>query len=150
VSGATRGPRVALAVQYGVSRRALPARPTLRRWARAAAGRDVDVTLRFVGRREGRRLNRAFRGRDYATNVLTFVYPGTPTLAGDIAVCAPVVAAEARARAIRRADHLAHLVVHGMLHQQGYDHERRADARRMERRESDILTGLGLPDPWRV
>lgn len=145
-----RGPDVALAVQYGVSRRALPARSTLHRWARAAAERDVDVTLRFVGRREGRALNRAFRGRDYATNVLTFVYAGTTTLAGDIAVCAPVVAEEARARAIRRSDHLAHLVVHGMLHLQGYDHARRADARRMERRESTILTGLDLPDPWRA
>jgi len=134
-------------VQYGV-RRTAPAAPRLRRWARAALNREARVTLRIVGAREGRALNRCYRGRDYATNVLTFVYSGRP-LAGDIALCAPVVAREARSRGISREAHYAHLVVHGLLHLQGYDHEKRADAARMERRERRILAALGYDDPYR-
>jgi probable rRNA maturation factor len=125
----------------------LPRRPTLRRWARAARERDAAVTLRVVGAREGRALNARYRGRDYATNVLTFVYDGGATLAGDLVLCVPVLRREARERPSFRA-HCAHLVIHGMLHLQGYDHERAADARRMEAREAALLAHLGYPDPY--
>jgi len=125
----------------------IPSDTLLRRWARAALARPAEVTLRFVAEAEGRRLNREFRGKDYATNVLTFVYAGRP-LAGDVVICAPVVAREAREQGKAVAAHHAHLVVHGMLHLQGHDHERDADAVRMESRERRILARLGFPDPY--
>ena len=103
---------------------------------------DIEVAAA-----EARRLNRDFRGKDYATNVLTFVYGDTP-LAGDIVICAPVVAREAREQGKAVAAHWAHLVVHGLLHLQGHDHERDDEARRMERREKRILAGLGFADPY--
>ena len=119
------------------------------RWARAAAA-SGEVTLRYVGEAEGRRLNGEYRKRDYATNVLSFPY-GEPGQAayGDIVVCAPVVAREAREQGKDVAAHHAHLVVHGVLHLRGYDHERgAADARRMESLERRILRELGFPDPY--
>jgi probable rRNA maturation factor len=116
----------------------------------AALERDAEVTLRIVGKAEGRKLNLAYRGRDYATNVLTFAYPDQPTLSGDIVLCAPVVRQEARAQRIELAAHYAHLVVHGMLHLQGYDHERDREARAMERLETEIVARLGYPDPYAV
>jgi len=106
------------------------------------------VTLRFVAEAEGRRLNREFRGKDYATNVLTFVYAERP-LAGDIVICAPVVAREARSQGKDVDAHHAHLVVHGLLHLQGLDHETGAEARAMEARERAILARLGFLDPYR-
>jgi len=138
-----------MSTQFAVAARGRPSRRRLRAWAQAALERDVQVTLRVVGRAEGRRLNRDFRGRDHATNVLTFVYsePGQP-LAGDIVLCAPVVEAEARAQGKTSDAHYAHLVVHGMLHLQGYDHERSAAAAAMEARESEIVTRLGYADPY--
>ncbi len=138
-----------MSAQFAVSARGRPSRRRLRAWAHAALERDVAVTLRVVGRTEGRRLNREFRGQDHATNVLTFVYsePGQP-LAGDIVLCAPVVEAEARAQGKARDAHYAHLLVHGMLHLQGYDHERSAAAAAMEARESEIVTRLGYADPY--
>ena len=141
-------PQLTLTVQSTVDSSALPRRPTLRRWARAALERDARVTLRFVGAREGRVLNHRYRGRDYATNVLTFVYDEGVSLAGDIVLCAPVVAKEARAQGKRLLAHYAHLVIHGMLHLQGYDHERDVDAARMEAREADVLRGLGYANPY--
>lgn len=141
-------PRLTLSVQYAVQSRDLPSRATIRRWTRAALERDARVTVRIVGGTEGRSLNRRFRGRNYATNVLTFVLCEHPTLEGDLALCAPVIAREARAQRKSRAAHYAHLVVHGLLHLQGYDHERRRDALAMERRESQIVTRLGYPDPY--
>ena len=105
------------------------------------------MTLRYVAEAEARRLNLEYRGRDYATNVLTFVYSSRP-LAGDIVVCAPVVAREAREHGRTVADHHAHMLVHGLLHLQGLDHEAEAEARVMERREARILAGLGVPDPY--
>jgi len=141
-------PRLALTVQSTVDSSALPRRPTLRRWALAALERDARVTLRFVGAREGRALNHRYRGRDYATNVLTFVYDEGVSLAGDIVLCAPVVANEAHAQHKRLVAHYAHLVIHGMLHLQGYDHERDADAARMEAREADVLQGLRYANPY--
>ena len=122
-----------------------PAAARLRAWALAAAPAGALVTLRVVGLSEARRLNRSFRGRDYATNVLSFPYSRAQ---GDIVLCHPVIAREARAQGKRLAAHYAHLVVHGMLHLRGRDHRRAADARRMERAEIRILRGLGFGDPY--
>lgn len=143
-------PRLALAVQYAVDEARAPMRTRLRRWARAALERDCAVTLRIVGAAEGRRLNREFRGRDYPTNVLTFVYGHDPVTMGDIALCAPVIAREAREQGKTPEAHWAHLVVHGMLHLQGYDHEKVREARRMEALEIRIVMELGYPDPYRM
>lgn len=141
-------PELALSVQYGVDESALPSRPRLRTWAKAALIEDARVTLRFVGAREGRALNRNYRGRDYATNVLSFAYPEFTPLAGDIVLCAPVIAKEARAQRKPLEAHYAHLVVHGMLHLQGLDHESNSEAKAMEARETEIVTGLGYADPY--
>jgi probable rRNA maturation factor len=145
-----RGPRLALSVQYAFRATQLPSQKELRRWASAALVQDAAVTLRIVGEAEGRRLNREFRGKDYATNVLTFAYPDQNPLAGDIVLCAPVVQQEAQAQGIGLAAHYAHLIVHGMLHLQGYDHERAAAAQLMETLETEIVTQLGYPDPYAV
>jgi probable rRNA maturation factor len=142
-------PRLELAVQYATRVRGLPSRAQVRRWTRAALERSARVTVRLVGAGEARALNRSFRGRDYATNVLTFVMRERPRLEGDLALCAPVIAREARAQRKSAAAHYAHLVVHGVLHLQGYDHESGADARVMERRESSIVARLGYPDPYK-
>lgn len=142
-------PRLSLTVQYAVPAEGLPTRQRLRRWAAAAAERDCAVTLRIVDEEEGRALNRDFRGKDYPTNVLTFVYEDGGTLQGDIALCAPVIAREAHEQGKAALAHWAHLVVHGMLHLQGYDHEDDAQAAVMERRETQIVTELGYPDPYR-
>ena len=120
----------------------------LERVASAALERDAQVTLRFVDGREGRALNRRYRGRDRATNVLTFVYDDGVSLSGDIVLCAPVVSKEARAQHKTLRAHYAHLVIHGMLHLQGYDHERDDDAARMEAREIVLLRDLGFDDPY--
>jgi probable rRNA maturation factor len=140
--------RLALVVQYGVASTTLPAPATLRRWAKAATGRAATVTLRFVGKREGRTLNAHFRGKEHATNVLAFPYEAAARIEGDIVLCAPVVREEARAQGKTLADHCAHLVVHGMLHLQGYDHDTVRAARIMEARETAILAALGVPDPY--
>jgi probable rRNA maturation factor len=125
----------------------IPSDAAIRKWARAALAGDASVTLRYVPESEGRRLNREFRGRDYATNVLTFIYSSKP-LAGDIVICAPVVAREAKAQGKDVAAHHAHLLVHGLLHLQGLDHEQNLEAARMEKRERLILHGLGFGDPY--
>lgn len=135
-------------MQYATRGRGLPSRAQLRRWARAALERSARVTVRLVGTGEARELNRCYRGRNYATNVLTFVMREQPRLEGDLALCAPVIAREARAQRKSPAAHYAHLVVHGVLHLQGYDHESGADAKVMERRESSIVARLGYPDPY--
>jgi len=141
-------PRLNFSVQYAVVPRNQPTRGQLRRWAHAALEHDARLTVRIVGRSEGRALNRDFRGKNDATNVLTFVFRDTPPFEGDLALCAPVVAREARAQGKSAAAHYAHLVVHGVLHLQGYDHENDADARVMENRESQIVRKLGYPDPY--
>jgi len=149
-SPATRGPRFALTLQIAARASRLPSRRQLRRWASAALAQDARVTLRIVGKAEGRRLNREFRGKDYPTNVLTFAYPEGSPLTGDIVLCAPIIRQEAEAQDVSLAAHYAHLVVHGMLHLQGYDHQRAAAARIMESLESEIVTQLGYPDPYSV
>ena len=141
-------PGSALAIQRASRARHIPADRLLRAWARAALARKANVTLRYVAETEGRRLNREFRGKDYATNVLTFVYEGGPGLSGDVVICAPVVAREAREQGKDVAAHHAHLLVHGLLHLQGFDHERNAEAERMEAKERSILRRLGFDDPY--
>ena len=143
-----RTPELALTVQYGTRCVHLPPPAKLRTWARAALRKNARVTLRLIGEREARELNRNFRGRDYATNVLTFIYSKKSPLEGDIAICAPVVAREASRQGTRREAHYAHLTVHGMLHLQGYGHARASAARRMEYLETRILARLGYADPY--
>jgi probable rRNA maturation factor len=141
-----RHPR--MTVQYGVRGPGVPAPAQIKRWARAALERDARLTVRIVGNVEARALNRNFRGKDRPTNVLTFVMRERPRLEGDLALCAPLIAREARSLRRSPAAHYAHLVVHGVLHLQGYDHESERQARVMERRESRIVTQLGFPDPY--
>ncbi|HNI72146.1 MAG TPA: rRNA maturation RNase YbeY [Accumulibacter sp.] len=131
----------------------MPGKRHLRRWVTttlALEGRRAgEITLRFVTRREGHRLNQRYRGKAYATNVLSFPYPGDPQVHGDLVFCAAVVAHEARAQGKTQRAHYAHLVVHGLLHLLGYDHEQgEAEALLMERRERQILAMLGFPDPY--
>jgi probable rRNA maturation factor len=143
-----KAPELSLAVQYGCADAHLPDRAQLRRWVRAAQETAVQLTVRFVAADEGRMLNRDFRGKDYATNVLTFVYATRPVV-GDVVICTAVVRREAKQQGKPFKTHLAHMVVHGMLHLQGYDHETgAADAARMEARERAILSRFGIPDPY--
>jgi len=132
-------------------RAALP-RHRVARWLRAALGGDVqaaEITVRIVGADEGQRLNREFRGKDYATNVLTFDYSGAPVVAADLVLCAPVIEREAAELGKPLAAHYAHLLVHGALHAQGWDHETSdVDAEAMEAEERRILAALGEPDPY--
>jgi probable rRNA maturation factor len=146
-SSPRRRPGPNLLVQRISRSAAIPSDALLRRWAGAALPADAEVTLRIVGPTEGQRLNREYRGRDYATNVLSFPYTAKP-LAGDIVICAAVVAREAREQGKELRAHYAHLVVHGCLHLQGMDHEAEGEAERMERRERRILAQLGFPDPY--
>jgi probable rRNA maturation factor len=141
------GKPLALAVQRASRASHIPSDKLLRKWAMAALARPAAVTLRYVGEAEGRRLNRDYRGKDYATNVLAFAYSRNP-LAGDVVICAPVVAREAKRQGKALAAHHAHLLVHGLLHLQGLDHERARDAARMEKRERAVLAKLGFPDPY--
>ena len=144
-----RAPELVLTVQYGVRPDRLPSRTQLRLWARTALQRDARITLRIAGTREARRLNRDFRAKDYPTNVLTFVYRKRPALEGDIVLCAPVVAREAREQHKTLAAHWAHMTIHGVLHLQGFDHERASEAQKMAAREVQILDRLGFSDPYR-
>ena len=138
-----------LAVQYAAPRRGLPAVRSIQRWAAAAQERSLHATVRFVGVREGRQLNRQYRNKDYATNVLSFSYEAqTDAIHGDLVLCAPVVAREAREQKKLLRAHYAHLIVHGMLHLQGYDHELEAPAQEMEQREIVILRALDFADPY--
>ena len=141
---------LALSVQHATTRDELPANSTLRRWLSRALKRDATITLRFVGNAEGRWLNREFRGCDYATNVLTFVYDAedAKALSGDLVLCVPVLKHEAREQRKTFREHCAHLVVHGALHLQGYDHASDKDARVMEALETRLLRTLGYGDPY--
>jgi probable rRNA maturation factor len=137
-----------LSVQYATRSRHAPTESQIEEWVRAALEDDAEVTVRVVAMTEGRELNRAYRGKDYATNVLTFVMNDSPPYQGDLALCAPVVAREAREQGKPIAAHYAHLTIHGILHLQGYEHENELDAVRMERLETRILQRLGYPDPY--
>ena len=141
-------PQLSLSVQYAAKLPDVPARSKIRKWARSALKVPAEITLRIVDEQEGRTLNRDFRHKDYATNVLTFFYSDTPILNGDIVVCAPVVAREANEQEISIEAHYAHLVVHGVLHLQGYDHVVDSDAVVMENLETKIVTQLGYANPY--
>ncbi|MBS0460378.1 MULTISPECIES: rRNA maturation RNase YbeY [Thermomonas] len=156
----TQGPvRLDVAVGYALPRAGIPAAASFRKWVAAAlAGRirEADLAIRIVDSEEGRALNRHYRGKDYATNVLSFpaeLPEGLPKgvkfpLLGDLVICAPVVAREADAQGKPRNAHYAHLTIHGCLHLLGMDHLDPREAEAMEQLERDILAGLGVPDPY--
>jgi probable rRNA maturation factor len=143
--------KLGLSVQFADDRLAadLP-RALLRRWVQAALLGPAELTLRFVDETEGRTLNRDYRSKDYATNVLTFAYGESDddVVQADIVLCAEVLIREAAERQIPVTQHAAHLVVHGVLHAQGYDHEAEDEAEEMEQFETEILAALGLPNPY--
>ena len=139
-----------LSLQFAdAAHRALLPRHRIARWLRAALAAPAEITLRIVGAEEGRRLNREYRRQDHATNVLTFAYESEPRIVADLVLCAPVVAREAKEQGLDLEAHYAHLVVHGALHAQGFDHERASEARVMQASESAIVAGLGFADPYR-
>lgn len=147
-------PALQLSLQFArfddvaLHRAALP-RHAVQRWVRRALQADAEITVRVVDAEEAQRLNRAFRGHDHATNVLTFDYAQAPHVFADLVLCAPVVAREAAAAGRSLQAHYAHLLVHGALHAQGWDHETsEADAERMEARETELLHALGFADPY--
>jgi probable rRNA maturation factor len=141
-------PAFSLSVQYASAEKNLPTRAQFRRWVKAALQQPAKITLRIVDETEGRELNFQFRKKNYATNVLTFVYDDTSPLSGDIIFAAPVVAREAGEQKKSAEAHFAHLTVHGVLHLQGYDHEKSKDATCMEALETDILARLGYHNPY--
>ena len=150
-------PAIELHVSYAGARGGLPSAASFRRWVEAALigaryRKTAEVSLRIVGAREGRALNRRYRGRDYATNVLSFpaeLPRGIESpLLGDIVICAPIVAREAREQGKAVRDHYAHLTVHGVLHLLGFDHQNERDAVKMEALETRVLAGLGIHDPY--
>ena len=156
----TQGPvHLEVAVGYALPRKGVPAAVSFRKWVAAALEgriREADLAIRIVGAREGRSLNQHYRGKDYATNVLSFpaeLPEGLPKgvklpLLGDLVLCAPVVAREAKEQDKDLRAHYAHLTVHGCLHLLGWDHEEPREAEAMEGLERVILAGLGLPDPY--
>jgi len=140
--------RLDLSVQYACNREGLPLRADFLRWARAALTGGGQITIRLVDAEEGRELNREYRGKDYATNVLSFPYETEPLVMGDLVICPAVVAQEAVEQNKALAAHYAHMTVHGMLHLQGWDHEDDDDAQDMENEERILLAALGYPDPY--
>ena len=140
--------RLNLSVQYACDRAGLPVRADFVRWARAALLGGGQVTIRLVDAEEGQALNRDYRNKDYATNVLSFPYETEPLVMGDLVICPSVVAREAAEQNKPLAAHYAHLTVHGMLHLQGWDHDNDDDAEAMENEEKEILAAMGYPDPY--
>jgi probable rRNA maturation factor len=147
-------PPLELTLQFGrfagaAAHRALLQRRTVRRWIAQALARPAQIAVRIVGQAEGRALNLQYRGKDYATNVLTFDYARAPVVMADLVLCAPVVAREAKEQGKPLRDHYAHLLVHGTLHAQGYDHEiGERDALEMEALEILLLASLGFANPY--
>ena len=140
--------RLNLSVQYACNREGLPLREDFVRWARAALEGGGNITIRLVDAEEGQSLNREYRNKDYATNVLSFPYETEPTVLGDLVICPAVVAREAEEQQKALNAHYAHLTVHGMLHLQGWDHEDDEEAQAMEDQERKILAALGYADPY--
>ncbi len=140
-----------LAVQYIADMNkhtVLPTRSQFRRWVNSALEQEAEIVIRIVDAVEGRALNHRYRGKDYATNVLTFVYDDTDPLSGDIVLCADVINREAQQQQKTLRAHYAHLTVHGVLHLQGYDHLEDDEAMIMEKLETRILSRFGLCDPY--
>jgi probable rRNA maturation factor len=146
----TAPPRLRLALVGNARFAGLPSSTTLRRWVKSALQADAHITLVFVDARQGRALNRNYRGQDHATNVLTFAYERMPRVEADVVLCPAVVRREAREQAKSLREHLAHLVIHGVLHAQGYDHEHEREAARMQARERRLLAHLRIADPYSV
>ncbi len=143
-------PGLQLSLQFADARhREHLSRHRVARWIRAALEVPGHIAVRIVGEEEGRALNRDYRGKDHATNVLTFDYAHEPEVEADLVICAPVVAQEAKAQRIAIEAHYAHMIVHGTLHAQGYDHEAEDEAAVMEARESELMLALGFADPYR-
>ena len=143
-------PELSLAVQYASAAQNLPTRAQLRRWVKIALRRDAAMTLRIVDEAEGRELNKKYRGKGYATNVLTFVYDDADSLCGDVVICAPVVEREAAAQHKDLLAHYAHLTIHAALHLQGYEHENDINAAEMETLETGLMLKLRYPDPYQA
>jgi probable rRNA maturation factor len=142
-------PALSLSLQFAdPADRAVLARHKVTRWIRAALQQPAQITVRIVGWQEGRALNHDYRGKDQATNVLTFDYSHGPVVVADLVLCAPLVRCEALEQGIGLESHYAHLLVHGTLHAQGLDHQSDAPAALMEARESEVLAGLGFGDPY--
>jgi probable rRNA maturation factor len=139
-----------LSVQYASTSENLPARAQFRRWIKIAMRRDATLTLRLVDEPEGRELNKKYRGKNYATNVLTFVYSSTDGVCGDVVICAPVVEKEAALQHKNLLAHYAHLAIHAALHLQGYDHQNDDAAAEMEAIETGLMLKLRHPDPYRT
>jgi len=142
--------KLSLSVQFASNAKKLPTRPQFRRWVKVALQQDVQMVLRIVDEIEGRALNQSYRGKDYATNVLTFVYDDSEPLYGDVVICAPVVAREAKEQGKDLLAHFAHLTIHAVLHLQGYDHENKRDAEEMESLETALMLKLRYPAPYLV
>ena len=142
-------PELRLSLQFAdpTDRTLLP-RHKVARWIRTALEAPGEITVRIVGAEEGRALNRDYRAKDYATNVLTFDYSREPVVHADLVLCAPVIEREAAELGITRQAHYAHMLVHGTLHAQGCDHEADDEARAMEARESELMRSLGFSDPY--
>lgn len=142
-------PELQLSLQFADARhRALLPRHRVTRWIRSALEVPARIAVRVVDEAEGRALNRDYRRKDYATNVLTFEYESAPMVVADLVLCAPVIEREASAQHKSVEDHYAHLLVHGTLHAQGWDHGRPEEARRMEDRETALLASLGIAGPY--
>ena len=143
-------PNIQLTLQNASAAEQVPTKAQFKKWAKAALRVDTQVTIRIVDAQEALVLNSTYRGKDYATNVLTFPLTETPHLMGDIIICAPVVVAEAAAQKKSIEAHFAHLTVHGVLHLHGYDHETEAQAELMESLEITILQKLGYANPYLI
>jgi probable rRNA maturation factor len=142
-------PALQLSLQFAdASDRASLSRHRVAKWIRAALNAPAEITVRIVGLDEGRRLNREYRAKDYATNVLTFDYSIEPMIVADLVLCAPVLQQEAHEMRVSVEAHYAHLLVHGTLHAQGYDHEDAEEAHEMESLESQLMLSLGFADPY--
>ena len=141
-------PHLHLALQTASRTTGQPTPTQFRRWAKASLTVPTAVTIRLVDSREGHKLNQLFRHKDYATNVLTFDYTQEPLVTADLVLCAPVVAKEAKEQGKTLQEHYAHLIVHGTLHAQGWDHELEEDAQVMELRETEIMARLGFKNPY--
>lgn len=142
-------PALTLSLQFAdATDRALLPRHHVVRWIRAALELPGEITVRIVGADEARSLNREYRAKDYATNVLTFDYSHEPVVGADLVLCAPVLQRESRELNIPLVAHYAHMLVHGTLHAQGYDHEADDEARAMESRETELMRALGFDDPY--
>ena len=141
-------PKLWMNIQNASEMAGIPSPAQFKKWARKALRVNSEITLRIVDEEEGRMLNLEYRGKDYATNVLTFPLMEEPFIIADIVICAPVVAKEAQAQHKTLEAHFAHLMVHGILHAHGYDHEVPEQAELMESVETQTLTNLGYADPY--